>query len=66
MGADIDVQNGKNCDYVEALQKYLFQSSETDLTHRPASFRVYSILFQFIGNGNQANGERFVSSQFYL
>lgn len=27
MGADIDVQNGKNCDYVEALQKYLFHTS---------------------------------------
>lgn len=22
MGANVDVQNGKNCDYVAALQKY--------------------------------------------
>lgn len=25
MGADIEVQRGRNCDYVEALQKYVFR-----------------------------------------
>lgn len=40
MGANVDVQNGKNCDYVEALQKYLFQCPEIVRKHKTTEFRV--------------------------
>lgn len=48
MGADIDVQNGKNCDYVEALQKYLLENLKKAPMHTHIAHAAnFFFFFQF-------------------